>query len=96
MTFPKRVSYASAKRRELVSQDWRSLGSSETRRASLLAELGEKEKAIAFLNDGAARGDFRLFSMKYDPAFDSLRGDPRFQAVLNTAWSCVVPLGQQC
>jgi len=68
--------------RELVSQDWGSLGSSETRRASLLAELGEKEKAIVFLNDGAARGDFWLFSMKYDPAFDSLRGDPRFQAVL--------------
>ena len=68
--------------RELVSQDWGSLGSSETRRASLLAELGEKEKAIAFLNEAAARGDFWLFSMKYDPAFDSLRGDPRFQTVL--------------
>jgi len=68
--------------RELASQDWGSLGSSETRRASLLAELGEKEKAIAFLNDGGARGDFWLFSMRYDPAFDSLRSDPRFQAVL--------------
>ena len=68
--------------RELVSQDWGSLGSSETRRASLLAELGEKEKALAFLNDAASRGDFWLFSIKYDPAFDSLRGDPRFQAVL--------------
>ena len=68
--------------RELVSQDWGSLGSSQTRRASLLAELGEQEKAIAFLNDGATRGDSWLFSMKYDPAFDSLRGDPRFQVVL--------------
>lgn len=68
--------------RQLASQDWGSLGSSETRRASLLAELGEKEKAMALLNDAAARGDFWLFSMKYDPAFDSLRSDPRFQTVL--------------
>ena len=68
--------------RELVSQDWGSLGSSGTRRASLVAELGDKEKAIALLNDAATRGDTWLFSIKYDPAFDSLRGDPRFQAVL--------------
>jgi serine/threonine-protein kinase len=68
--------------RELVSQDWGSLGSSQTRRASLLAELGEKEKAIIFLNEAAARGDSWLFSIKYDPAFDSLRDDPRFQALL--------------
>ncbi|HKC63941.1 MAG TPA: tetratricopeptide repeat protein, partial [Pyrinomonadaceae bacterium] len=68
--------------RELVSQDWGSLGNSRTRRASMLAELGEKEKAIASLNDAAAAGDYWLFSIKYDPAFDSLRGDPRFQELL--------------
>lgn len=68
--------------RELVSQDWGTLGSSGTRRASLLAELGEKEKAIASLNAAATAGDYWLFSIKYDPAFDALRGDPRFQALL--------------
>ena len=68
--------------RELVSQDWGSLGASRTRRASLQAELGEKEKAIASLKDAAATGDYWLFSIKYDPAFDPLRGDPRFQALL--------------
>jgi len=68
--------------RELVSQDWGALGSSGTRRASLLAELGEKEKAIASLNATATAGDYWLFSIKYDPAFDPLRGDPRFQALL--------------
>jgi TolB-like protein/Tfp pilus assembly protein PilF len=68
--------------REIVSQDWGRLGTSETRRASLLAELGEKEKAIASLNDAAAKGDYWLFSIKYDPAFDPLRGDPRFQELL--------------
>ena len=68
--------------REILSQDWGSLGTSRTRRASLLAELGEKEDAIASLNDAAARGDYWLFSIKYDPAFNPLRGDQRFQALV--------------
>jgi tetratricopeptide (TPR) repeat protein len=68
--------------REIVSQDWGALGTSRTRRASLLAELGEKEKAMTSLNDAAAKGDYWLFSVKYDPAFDALRGDPRFQELL--------------
>lgn len=68
--------------REIVSQDWGRLGTSQTRRASLLAELGEKEAAIASLNEAATKGDYWLFSIKYDPAFDPLRGDPRFQALV--------------
>jgi len=67
---------------EILSQDWGRLGTSQTRRASLLAELGEKEKAIAILNEAAAKGDYWLFSIKYDPAFDPLRSDPRFQELL--------------
>jgi TolB-like protein/Tfp pilus assembly protein PilF len=46
---------------EILSQDWGRLGTSRTRRASLLAELGEKEKAIASLNEAAAKGDYWLF-----------------------------------
>ena len=67
---------------EILSQDWGRLGTSQTRRASLLAELSEKEKAIASLNDAAAKGDYWLFSIKYDPAFDPPRSDPRFQDLL--------------
>jgi hypothetical protein len=52
------------------------------RRAGLRAELSEKEKAIASLNHAASKGDYWLFSIKYDPAFDPLRGDPRFQELL--------------
>jgi hypothetical protein len=68
--------------RELLQQDWGSLGTSPTRRASFLAELGEKEEAMASLIHGAERGDWWLFSIKYDPAFDTLRDDARFQQLL--------------
>jgi len=50
--------------------------------ASALAELGEKEKAIDALTQGAETGDFWLFRIKTDPSYDSLRGDPRFQALV--------------
>jgi hypothetical protein len=53
-----------------------------TRRASILTELGQKEEALATLEEGAAKGEWWLFSIKYDPAFDPLHGDPRFQALL--------------
>jgi tetratricopeptide (TPR) repeat protein len=55
---------------------------SPTRRASILAELGRKDEALAALEQSAADGDWWLFSIKYDPAFDPLRDDPRFQAIL--------------
>ena len=68
--------------REVLSQDWGRLGTSRTRRASFVAEIGQKEEAIAILTSAADTGDWWLFSIKYDPAFDSLRGDPRFQALV--------------
>jgi tetratricopeptide (TPR) repeat protein len=68
--------------REVLSQDWGRLGTSRTRRASFVAEIGQKEEAIATLTSAADTGDWWLFSIKYDPAFDSLRGDPRFQALV--------------
>ncbi|MEO8041062.1 MAG: tetratricopeptide repeat protein [Acidobacteriota bacterium] len=53
-----------------------------TRRASILCELGRNEEAITSLNEGAAKGEWWLFAIKYDPAFDPIRGDPRFQALV--------------
>jgi hypothetical protein len=44
--------------RELLSQDWVRLGTSRTRRASVLAEVGEKEEAIHLLSETAATGDW--------------------------------------
>jgi hypothetical protein len=37
---------------------------------------------MARLNEAATKGDSWLFSIKYDPAFDPLRDDPRFKEVL--------------
>lgn len=66
------------KRREAASP---SGGGSAT--AAFYAILGEKEKALQLLERIAARkGDFWLFNIKYEPVYDQLRGDPRFQAVV--------------
>jgi len=72
--------------REFLRQDFdnqrrRNLSGS-LRQATLLAELGEKEEAVATLTRAAAGGDWWLFMMKYDPAFKSLRSDPRFQELV--------------
>ena len=55
---------------------------SRTRRASILSELGRKEEAFASLDEALALGDWWLFSIKYDPAFDPMRNDPRFQKLV--------------
>lgn len=66
---------------ELLSQTSGNFAS-ETRRARILIEMGKKEEAIGALKEAADQGDWWLFSIKYDPAFDPIRGDARFQAVL--------------
>jgi len=54
-----------------------------SRVGSLYVQLGEKEKALQVLELSAEKkGDFWLFLIKYDPDYDPLRGDPRFQALL--------------
>ena len=52
------------------------------RTASAYALLGEYEKALAVLEHGAKKGEFWLFQIKYDPAYEPLRGNPRFQALV--------------
>lgn len=51
--------------------------------AILLAGLGEKEQAIGEL-EGALRDDTKnyLFAIKVDPLLDDLRGQPRFEALV--------------
>ena len=52
------------------------------RTATAYALLGDKEKAMATLESAAKGGEFWLFRVKYDPAFDGLRGDPRFERLV--------------
>lgn len=41
--------------------------------------LGEKDRAIAALNDGYEKRNYRIVYIKVDPRLDPLRDDPRFQ-----------------
>ncbi len=68
--------------REMAQQQIANPGQSQTTPAIFLAEIGEKDEALAHLEKGAEIGDFWLFMIKFDPAFDSLRGNPRFQALV--------------
>ena len=53
--------------------------------AGLFAELGEKDKAFAALNEALETKDQHTAWMKVDPYMDPLRDDPRFREVLRRA-----------
>ena len=53
--------------------------------ATFFAELGEKDKAFAALNEAIETKDQHTNQMKVDPYMDPLRADPRFQNVLRRA-----------
>ncbi len=46
------------------------------------AALGDKEQALAFLEKAYVQHSTELITLKVNPAYDSLRGDPRFQDLL--------------
>jgi TolB-like protein/Tfp pilus assembly protein PilF len=50
--------------------------------ASLDAELGEKDKAFALLEESFRGRQGTLMLMKVDPAWDSLRSDPRYESLV--------------
>jgi TolB-like protein/Tfp pilus assembly protein PilF len=50
--------------------------------ALLYTALGEKEKAIEYLEKGFDERSFQMQFLKVDPRWDSLRDDPRFQEML--------------
>ncbi len=50
--------------------------------AEVYAWRGEKQKAFEWLERAYRQRDAGVVSMKADPLFKSLRGDPRFDAML--------------
>jgi serine/threonine-protein kinase len=46
--------------------------------------LGEKERALEWLEAGLQRHETALSSLRVHPAYDPLRGEPRFKALLET------------
>lgn len=50
--------------------------------AKSYAALGENEKAVKWLQKGVEARVPDILSIRYAPAFNHLRGDPRFQAVI--------------
>jgi TolB-like protein/Flp pilus assembly protein TadD len=50
--------------------------------ATLYTALGDKEQALSWLEKAYAERDLYLAWIKVDPAVDTLRSDPRFQALL--------------
>jgi hypothetical protein len=50
--------------------------------ASVHAGLGDKQIALDWLEKAREERDAALCRLKVDPRFDSLRPDPRFQALL--------------
>jgi tetratricopeptide (TPR) repeat protein len=53
--------------------------------ALLYGELGDRDRAIAWLERAAAERDPVLLLVRVHPAFDSLRGDPRLEPLLRRA-----------
>ena len=51
--------------------------------ACLNSKLGRKEEALKILEDVFARGWGKRDWIENDPDYDSLRDDPRFQALLD-------------
>jgi hypothetical protein len=51
--------------------------------AEYYAQLGEREKAFALLDQDLRGGDKSLWARYFEPPFDSLRDDPRFVAMLH-------------
>jgi tetratricopeptide (TPR) repeat protein len=51
--------------------------------AVLYAQLGEKEQAFEYLNKTVEKRQWEVAMLNVDPQLDSLRGDPRFKALVS-------------
>ncbi len=61
-------------------------------RAQLRGELGDVDSAIALVEQGLRQGDWYYSMAAYDPGFDAVRSDPRFDALLQRRHSRAITL----
>ena len=66
--------------REMTSR--RPAGFSPSMAAIFFAQLGEKDKAFAELNQACENREYTVRFLKIEPGFDPLRDDPRFKELL--------------
>jgi len=53
-------------------------------RAMLRTELGERDAALSLLEQAKRDGDWQLLWLPHDRAFDPLRAEPRFAALISS------------
>jgi len=68
--------------RQMMSKETPLLSTSSYSIAVFLAESGEKDNAIAALNNAYENRLYRVGHIKVDPRLDPLRDDPRFQELM--------------
>ncbi len=66
----------------LLAQDAEKNGEAAYRLSLVYADMGRDEETIACLQKAVSKHDDRLLWIKVDPRFDHLRGDARFQSIL--------------
>lgn len=52
--------------------------------ALIYCALGDKDKAFVYLEKGRVEHDGRMYETRREPAFDSLRSDPRFADLMRS------------
>lgn len=67
---------------EFAKLDEQELGGGAFNVAKECAWLGEKDQAFEFLNKAVEKRKWLMYTLNVEPAFDSLRDDPRFDELL--------------
>lgn len=75
------------KRLERAEAVERAGGSNFGEIASLAAQLGDKEKAFAYLEKALPVGQLFMAQILVEPTLDPLRADPRFQGIIDRNWT---------
>ncbi|NOT47532.1 MAG: hypothetical protein HOP17_07250 [Acidobacteria bacterium] len=74
------------KRLEIAEEKDRSGAENYSEIASLAAQVGDKDKAFAYLQKALPKGHLFMAQLRIDPNLDALRSDPRYKAIYDQNW----------